>query len=91
MRSVVPGEGGVVCKALAAHVTLVRSVAEVRVQVLDDGTALQEPALTDGAFERFFSAVGPQVGCEVGPLGEGLLADGALVGFFAIVEGTVRL
>ena len=90
MRSVVLGEGGVVCKVLAAHVTLVRSVAGVRAQVPGDGTALQEPALTDGAFERFFSAVGPQVGC-VGPLGEGLLADGALVGFFAIVEGTVRL
>ena len=63
--SVVPGEGVVVCKALGAHVTLVWSLAGVRAQVPGDGLSLQESALTDGAFERFFSAVGPQVGYEV--------------------------
>ena len=64
VRSVVPGEGGAVCKGLGAHVTLVWSVAGVRAHVPGDGVSLRESALTDGAFEWFFSAVGPQVDCE---------------------------
>ena len=56
-----------------------------------DGGTLRETSIADGALERLFSAVCPQVSGQVSRLCKGLLANGTLVGLFTAMGSQVCL
>ena len=66
------GEGGGVCKGLAAVVTPVRPLPRVGAKVGCHRGALRETLVANWAAERLLSTVGPKMSSEVGGLSEGL-------------------